>query len=75
MEWISIEDRLPETNKLNESDYYLCIDECKNQFVAWYNSKLDGWIVAHHKSDSDILTGIFKPTHYHPLPNPPKNKE
>jgi hypothetical protein len=66
--WISVSDELPETNeKFGESDYVLVIEEGDNQTVAWYNKKTNEWRVSHHSA-----TGIANPTHWQPLPTPPK---
>ena len=72
MEWISVKDRLPKTNKkFGDSDYLLCYTEFGEQVVCWYKKDL-GWIVANFKADSSPLR--HKVTHWMPLPNPPSNE-
>lgn len=67
--WISVNDKLPETNEHNESEYLLGYEkECRQQVVCWYNSRKDEWIVSHYKADNLPITI----THWMPLLEPPK---
>lgn len=63
MKWISVEYRFPELDKhvlgVNEYGEYAVVYRDK----PW-GSEPDGWF-------QDIL-GVFFPTHWMPLPNPPK---
>lgn len=72
-QWISVEDRLPETeNKFNESDAVLCY-AASGQFVGWYNSKLKQWFVSHFLAPSTPLNYDHIPTHWMPLRNHPNH--
>lgn len=63
--WISVEN-LPNTfNKFGESDYVLCLTESLEQVVCWYSKTSNGWIVASHKANSEIIKNI---TYWMPLP-------
>jgi len=66
MEWISIEDRLP-----NEEDYYLVVwdyDEVEEVGEAFYSEK---WYFPYYSNEKDVTEP--KVTHWMPLPKPPKN--
>ncbi len=71
--WISVEERLPDTNEaFGESAFVLGIEEEFNEPVTvWYNSRHKIWRVAHYKADNDPIDI----THWQPLPPPPKVKE
>lgn len=70
MEWIDVNDRLPDTNKgFHESEFVLCYDiEHYETFVAWYNSKTNCWTLAHYRTDSQPVRVDF----WQPLPQPPQ---
>lgn len=71
MEWISVKDKMPDTDKFGESDYILCYPKMGTPLVGWYSSKMGGFIVAHYKADSIVLNGHNAPTHWMLLPKPP----
>ena len=67
-EWISVDDRLPDTStKFKEGDYVLCRAGDGVPFVAWYNEPMDRWTVSHHYASSEAAAV----THWQPLPEPP----
>lgn len=72
MEWIDVNDRLPDQfNKFGDTDYVLAFSN-NTQVVAWYNYEDDKWEVAHHFASSEPLDRHNKVTHWIPLPEPPK---
>lgn len=72
-QWIPVTpETMPPTNKLNESEYLLCLTPFE-QFVGWYNSKTNSWHVGHFLASSKALTDYHIPTHYRYLDTtPPK---
>lgn len=69
MEWIDVNDRLPEVDKHHESEYLLCHDKQHYEtFVAWYNSKTQNWFLAHYRTNNTpVRVDFWKPLP--PLPN------
>lgn len=62
MEWIKIEDRLP-----NQPMKCLVYDEGDNMFIAYYEHTLGCWS---NYDEEYNFTGAV--THWMPLPEPPK---
>jgi hypothetical protein len=64
MEWISVKERLPPFNQS-----VLCHCRIYGRYIGSYDRILDtGW---GNWSDGKIL-GVLPPTHWMPLPKPPK---
>lgn len=64
MNWISVNERLPESSKWPDIKAFQVWDGC-NQYVAWVDD--DGeWTY------SDCCRCKCKPTHWMPLPDQPK---
>ncbi len=63
MEWISVKDRLPPVADYYNCKRYIIFDDIV-LFACFFNNK---WI-----DDPDGLYQILDPTHWMPLPAPPK---
>ena len=61
--WISVEERLPEENAKGESDVVLVTDG-KHIFHGYYWRRINDWISL-----------FLIPTHWMPIPKPPKKGE
>ena len=66
-DWISVDDRLPEAVDIY-SDFVLVVDEDYDIVVAYYNSADNYWVVMY-------LNITVRPSHWMPLPEPPKPTE
>lgn len=68
--WVKTTKELPETNeKFGESEYLQCVEAgtC-NQFVGWYNSKMNQWFVCHYLAQN-VPVNV---THFRSLYKAPK---
>lgn len=70
MEWISVEDELPETDGVNESKKYIVTFQKENghKFVDYdiYESASEEWIF------TELIRNAGTVTHWMALPEPPK---
>lgn len=75
--WISVKDRLPRCNsKFGESNHVLCYCGTNSQsFVGWYHKPTKNWYNSYYLASSEPISEYYKPTHWMPLPDPPKNIE
>ena len=57
IKWVEVKNQKPKTNeKYSESEDVLCMDSNGIIFVAWYNSKLDQWLVSHFHASNKALS-------------------
>jgi len=67
--WISVTERLPETDKHNESEEVLCYSELTRQFVGWYNSEKKEWCASVFTASNDEICSV---THWKHLDENPE---
>ncbi len=70
MEWISVKDRLPEFD-----EYVLAYCRIHGRFLATYEfiDEFDGQKYGNWRNGEEL--GILPPTHWMPLPKPPKDNK
>ena len=73
MEWISVEDRLPEIPiDCSYSDDVLIVFDNKKMLTAQLKFDYEELDVVWCENEGDGEDYAFKPTHWMPLPSPPK---
>jgi len=72
MEWISVEDRLPESQNiyLASWDY----DGHKGIVGEAYHDGSNKWVFPFYANEKDVMTVMPNVTHWQPLPEPPKGE-